>query len=124
VIEWLLISFGRRPDVVKGAKQEWALIGATLKEFWKSYSDPKSPSHDALAALYRCYFFEAMRRDAFEEAYDVAKVLPERKELFAELAQWATFRYRLPFAPPSTHFSPTNCLIRDSSRHNDTPRIT
>jgi len=45
-----------------------------------------------LAALYRCYFFEAMRRDAFEEAYDVAKILPERKELFAELAQWATFR--------------------------------
>jgi hypothetical protein len=23
VVEWLLVSFGRRPEVVKGAKQEW-----------------------------------------------------------------------------------------------------
>ena len=110
VIEWLLVSFGRRPEVVKGAKQEWALIGATLKEFWKTYGDPKAPSHDALAALYRCYFFEAMRRDAFEEAYDVAKVLPERKELFAELAQWATFRYGPTFANLNARTSSGHCF--------------
>jgi hypothetical protein len=51
-----------------------ALIASSLKEFWGAYKDPKAPSHAAIAALYRCYFFEAMRRDAFEEAYDVAKV--------------------------------------------------
>ena len=92
VLEWLLVSFGRRPEVVKGAKQEWDLIGKVLAEFWPQYSAEGAPCHAELRALYRSYFFEAMRRDAYEVAYDVAKLLPERKELFAELAQWATHR--------------------------------
>ena len=46
VVEWLLIGFGRRPEVVKGLKQEWAMLASIFKEFWPAYKDSKAPSHN------------------------------------------------------------------------------